>query len=217
MKKFFQDFKKFISRGNIVDMSVGVIIGTAFSAIVTALTNKIIMPFINLLLSIGGTNGLENAYTILRPVYTDGVLDLTKSIYIDWGAFITAIINFFLIALVLFIVLKIAMRADKFLRATMEDAANIPLQKKKRELRKLAKQQKRKFKVVWNEYLDEQAKLAEEKKKQEEANKPKVETTEDLLKDIRALLIAQQNSPKVAETLDKVPAQAKAEEPVKAE
>ena len=99
--------------------------------------------------------------------------------------------------------------------------SNIPisshssLQKKKRELRKLAKQQKRKFKVVWNEYLDEQAKLAEEKKKQEEANKPKVETTEDLLKDIRALLIAQQNSPKVAETLDKIPAQA--EEPVKAE
>ena len=217
MKKFFQDFKKFISRGNIVDMSVGVIIGTAFSAIVSALTNKIIMPFINLLLSIGGTNGLENAYTILRPVYTDGVLDLTKSIYIDWGAFITAIINFFLIALVLFIVLKVAMRADKFLRATMEDATNIPLQKKKRELRKLAKQQKRKFKVVWNEYLDEQAKLAEEKKKQEEANKPKVETTEDLLKDIRALLIAQQNSQKVEETLDKIPAQAKAEEPVKAE
>ena len=99
MKKFFNDFKKFISRGNIVDMAVGVIIGSAFSAIVTAFTNKIIMPFINLLLSIGGTNGLETAYTVLKAVYLeDGTLDLNKSIYIDWGAFITAIINFFIIA-----------------------------------------------------------------------------------------------------------------------
>lgn len=112
MKKFFSDFKKFISRGNIVDMAVGVIIGTAFSAIVTALTNKIIMPFINLLLSIGGENGLEAAVTVLKPAYVDGALDLANSIYIDWGAFITAIINFFLIALVLFLILK-AMMATK--------------------------------------------------------------------------------------------------------
>ena len=112
MKKFFSDFKKFISRGNVVDMAVGVIIGSAFSAIVTALTNKIIMPFINLLLSIGGENGLEAAVTVLKPAYKDGVLDLANSIYIDWGAFITAIINFFLIALVLFLILK-AMMATK--------------------------------------------------------------------------------------------------------
>ncbi len=112
MKKFFSDFKKFISRGNIVDMSVGVIIGSAFSAIVTSLTDKIIMPLINLLLSLGGTNGLETAYTILKPVYdAEGVLDLTKSIYIDWGAFITAILNFFLIAVVLFLILKLMMQA----------------------------------------------------------------------------------------------------------
>lgn len=113
MKKFFSDFKKFISRGNIVDMSVGVIIGSAFSAIVTSLTNKIIMPFINWLLSLGGTNGLESAYTFLKKVYAeDGVtVDLTKSIYIDWGAFITAILNFFLIALVLFMILKVMMKA----------------------------------------------------------------------------------------------------------
>lgn len=197
MKKFLSDFKKFISRGNIVDMSVGVIIGTAFSAIVTALTNKIIMPFINLLLSLGGTNGLENAYTILRPVYTDGVLDLTKSIYIDWGAFITAIINFFLIALVLFIIVKVAMRADKLFKDAVEDATNIELQKKKREIRKLAKQQNKKFKVAWNEYLAEQQRLVEEKKKLEEENKPKVETQEEILKDIRELLRNQANKVEV--------------------
>ena len=96
MKKFFQEFKKFISRGNIIDMAIGVIIGSAFSAIVTALTNKILMPLINAMLAMGG-NGLESAYTFLVKGYTDGVLDLEKSIYIDWGAFINAIINFFII------------------------------------------------------------------------------------------------------------------------
>ena len=50
MRKFFRDFKAFISRGNVIDMAVGVIIGGAFSAIVTALTNKILMPLINYLL-----------------------------------------------------------------------------------------------------------------------------------------------------------------------
>ena len=65
IKSFFTDFKKFISKGNVIDLSIGVIIGSAFSAITTALTNKIIMPFINFLLSLGGSNGLENAYTFL--------------------------------------------------------------------------------------------------------------------------------------------------------
>ena len=116
MKKFFQDFKKFISRGNIVDMAIGVIIGSAFSAIITALTNKILMPLINALLASGGENGLESAYTFLKKAYADdGTIDLAKSIYIDWGAFITAIINFFLIAIVLFIIMKAMMSAKGFI------------------------------------------------------------------------------------------------------
>lgn len=114
MKKFFSEFKKFITRGNVLDMAVGVIIGSAFSAIVTSLTNKILMPIINALLARGG-NGLESAYTFLKRGYTDGELDLTKSIYIDWGAFLTAIINFFLIALILFIIVKSIMKAKGFL------------------------------------------------------------------------------------------------------
>lgn len=118
MKKFFKDFKAFIARGNVLDLAVGVIIGGAFSAIITALTNGILMPLINALLAKGG-NGLESAYTILVRGETDGVLDLTKSIYIDWGAFITAIINFLLIALVLFIIVKVMMKA----RSTVEGHA----------------------------------------------------------------------------------------------
>lgn len=60
-KGFIAEFKKFIMRGNVMDMAVGVIVGGAFSTIVTALTNKIIMPFINWILSAGGEgeNGLE--------------------------------------------------------------------------------------------------------------------------------------------------------------
>ena len=63
MKKFFKEFKEFISKGSILDMAVGVIIGGAFSAIVTALTNQILMPIINWIL--GGDGGLQGAYTFL--------------------------------------------------------------------------------------------------------------------------------------------------------
>ena len=65
MKKFFQDFKKFIAKGNIIDMAVGVIVGNAFSAIVKSLTDKIIMPLINYLLALGGS-GLDSAFTFLK-------------------------------------------------------------------------------------------------------------------------------------------------------
>ena len=76
MKKFFKEFKQFITKGNVLDMAVGVIIGSAFSSIVTALTNKILMPLINALLAMGG-NGLESAYTFLKVVYgTDGTVDM---------------------------------------------------------------------------------------------------------------------------------------------
>ena len=103
MKKFFAEFKAFISRGNVMDMAVGVIIGGAFSAIVTALTNHILMPIINwILAAILGKEGLAGAVTIL----SGSADDLANAIYIDWGAFISAIINFLLIALVLFLIIK---------------------------------------------------------------------------------------------------------------
>ena len=120
MKKFFREFKQFITKGNVLDMAVGVIIGSAFSSIVTALTNKILMPLINALLAMGG-NGLESAYTYLKVVYgTDGTVDMAKSIYIDWGAFITAIINFFLIALVLFVIIKVMMNAKGYVNKAVK-------------------------------------------------------------------------------------------------
>ena len=107
VSKFFAEFKKFITRGNVLDMSVGVIVGGAFTAIVNALSNNILKPIINWILAlIIGKDGLEGAITMLSPAYTDGVLDLANSIYIDWGAFISSIINFLLIAFVLFMIVR---------------------------------------------------------------------------------------------------------------
>ena len=123
MKKFFADFKAFITRGNILDMAVGVIIGGAFSAVVTSFTNKILMPIINAVLSYI-TNG-AGLYTILfhselaadpnaSTVITgpDGKA-YDRLFYIDWSHFIDAVINFFFIALTLFIILKTVMYVSK--------------------------------------------------------------------------------------------------------
>ncbi len=107
MKKFFREFKTFITRGNVMDMAVGVIIGGAFTAIVTALTNNIIRPFINWIVAAIVGNPNKPIYTILKEVRDSaGNIDLAASIYIDWGALIGAIINFLLIAFILFLIIK---------------------------------------------------------------------------------------------------------------
>lgn len=109
IKKFFGEFKKFITRGNVLDMAVGVIVGGAFTAIVNGLSNFILKPLINWLIAVLiGEEGLSGAITMLSPAYDDaGALVLAESIYIDWGSFISAIINFLLIAFVLFSIVKI--------------------------------------------------------------------------------------------------------------
>jgi large conductance mechanosensitive channel len=113
MKNFFAEFKKFITRGNVMDMAVGVIVGGAFTAIVNGLSNFILKPLINYLLAmILGKDTLAGIHTMLLEVTTtneagETVVDLANSIYIDWGSFINAIINFFLIAFVLFCIVRI--------------------------------------------------------------------------------------------------------------
>ena len=89
-KGFFSEFKDFVMRGNVMDMAVGVIIGGAFSGIVTALTDDFINPLIN------GIGGAEVGGTI--KIYGGQV--------IKYGDFITAVINFLIMALVLFMLLK---------------------------------------------------------------------------------------------------------------
>lgn len=117
MKKLMKEFKTFITRGNVVDLSVGVIVGSAFTAIVTALSNNIIKPIINWVLAAClGSDSLDGIYTYLKKAFMVDekgatVIDLANSIYIDWGAFINAIINFLIIALVVFFLVKLINKA----------------------------------------------------------------------------------------------------------
>ena len=195
MKKIAAEFKKFIMRGNIVDMAVGVIVGSSFTAIVNALSNNILKPLINYLLAlIFGANSLSEVYTMLKPVHVDGVIDLENSIYIDWGAFINAIINFFLVAFVLFAIVKIVNTIrdgkKKLVEGFLDD---VPTKEDRKEMKK------RNIKMT---DANVKAFLAEKKLRlEEEAAKAKAEaeeqarldrlanpTTEDLLKDILAEL-----------------------------
>ncbi len=133
---FFADFKKFITRGNVLDMAVGVIVGGAFTAIINALSNNILKPVINFLLAtILGEDSLSEIYTFLKRVDTvdeagNTIPDLAQSIYIDWGAFINAIINFLLIAFTLFVIVRIInnirkhMDADEIAAAAAKAAAD---------------------------------------------------------------------------------------------
>ena len=187
-----KEFKEFISRGNVMDMAVGVIIGGAFSAIVTALTDKIIMPLVNWVLAkTGGAEGLESAYTILSVGYTDGKIDLEKSIYIDWGSLIAAIFNFLIIALTIFVIVK-AFNASKNRLHGAKDKAleNVKddIRKEKKEIREKAEKTGRKFKELWKEHLEAKEKAAEKKAEEEKANAPKPDDIQ-LLEQIKAELI----------------------------
>ncbi|MBE7087031.1 MAG: large conductance mechanosensitive channel protein MscL [Clostridiales bacterium] len=197
MKKFFAEFKKFITRGNVLDMAVGVIVGGAFTGIVNGLSNYILKPIINFLLSLVlGNNGLESAVTILSPAYSDEaktVLDLTKSIYIDWGAFISAIINFFLIALVLFTIVKLFNKireGNQAFTATLNKGRLTKEQKKELKEAGVNKKDKEAVKKYFEDKAakEEAEKLAAEEKAKQEAEEAKLHTTEGLLEQIKALL-----------------------------
>ena len=199
MKKFFGEFKKFITRGNVLDMAVGVIVGGAFTGIVNGLSNYVLKPLINALLAaILGSEGLDGAVTMLSAAYTEtGAIDLANSIYIDWGAFISSIINFLLIAFTLFTIVRV-------INSVRERNEKIATKIKKA---KLTKEQRKELKAngirifdrdAVKEYFDkkaaelkaqeEQAKLeAEEKAKADRLANP---TVEDLLKQIKEILQA---------------------------
>ena len=196
MKKIIAEFKKFVMRGNIVDMAVGVIVGSAFTAIVNALSNNILKPIINYLLTlIFDAKSLNEVYTFLGdPVINaeTGEIDLTQSIYIDWGAFINAVINFFLVALFLFSIVKIVnVIRDGQRRLVEEIFDDVPTRADLKEMRK------RKIKINDDNveaFLKEKKQRLEEKAAKEKAaaeEKARLErlanpTTEDLLKDILA-------------------------------
>ena len=202
MNNYIGEFKKFINRGNVVDMSVGVIVGSAFTAIVTAMSNNILKPIVNFFLAtLFDADSLHEIYTYLKPVYADVLdeagnvigqeIDLAQSIYIDWGAFINAVINFFLIALVLFTIVKVINKVRTEQKEFAEKVAEHTLDRKERkELKEHGI--KIRDKAAVEAYFAEKKRLADEaaaKAKAEEEEKARIEreknpTAEDLLKKI---------------------------------
>ena len=113
----FAEFKKFIMRGNVIDMATGVIVAGAFTKIITALTNNVFLPLVNYLVSLA-TDGesvllisiLNNKPYFLEAVDETGEVIKTvnpECIFIDWGIVVEAIVNFILIAAIIFIIVKI--------------------------------------------------------------------------------------------------------------
>ncbi len=111
---FFKDFKAFISQGNVVDMAVGVVVGTAFKAIITSLVNDIIMPPIGYLL--GDVQFSELKYVLKEAVIENEEI-VNEAVTINYGAFIQTIIDFLLIALCIFTVLRIMMKSRQKLES----------------------------------------------------------------------------------------------------
>lgn len=198
MKKIIIEFKKFITRGNIIDMSIGVIVGGAFTSIVNALGDNILRPIINAILAyVLGQDSLSGIYTFLKkvevPSNVNGIpvikIDLEQSIYIDWGAFINAIINFLIIALVLFIILKTINKINeqknifqnKKMRILLKKEAGFKLTKK--DIIFLKQEEDRDIKEK-----EKQEKLLEEAKRQKEGEENKLIKIEVLLIEIRDLL-----------------------------
>lgn len=111
MKKFFHDFKEFAMKGNVLDMAVGVVIGTAFKEIINALVNNIITPFIVLLT---GKNSLEALKWVIKPEVLDAAGEVVDpGVAVEYGIFLQAIVDFIIIAFCIFVVLRIMMNAQK--------------------------------------------------------------------------------------------------------
>lgn len=186
VSSLWTEFKKFISRGNVVDMAVGVAVATAFTAIVTAFTKGFISPVIALLSDSADLSGMK---WVIRAATLDEAGAVVKSeIAIFWGSFLQAILNFLIIALVMFLFLKIFTSVSKkatAMRQSMED--------------KLTGEDKERAKADAEAKAKEEAakKAAEEaeaaKKAELDAEKARKEKEVALLGEIRDLLKEKNN------------------------
>ena len=192
MKKLFSEFKKFITRGNVIDMAVGVAVATAFTAIVTAFTKGFITPLLTLLT---GESDLDEMRWVVRDAIVDAEGNIVEDeVAILWGPFVHAIMDFFIIAMALFIVIKVVAslrdRAEKLHKAarnllTDDDekaaAAAAEAAAKIEEEQRLAEEKAK----AEAEALAEAERLSAEKAKKEEE---RLARQEQLLQDIRDLL-----------------------------
>ena len=117
MSKFFKEFKEFAIKGNMIDIAVGVIIGAAFNKVIDTLVKKIIMPPISLLTD---DFNFESKKLVLREAVLENEKVIKEEVFIGYGELITVLINFFIIAWCVFLVVKISNR----LRIKAEDTKN---------------------------------------------------------------------------------------------
>ncbi len=119
MKKLFKEFREFISRGNVIDMAIGVIIAGAFGKITTSLVNDVFMPFISWIF---GTRDMTALNILVRPEVLDESGAVVQSaITIGFGSLVATIIDFLLIGLVVFMVVKAINTAKKLTEKKQEE------------------------------------------------------------------------------------------------
>ena len=212
IKKFFAEFKTFITRGNVLDMAVGVIVGGAFTAIVNGVSNFLLKPIINFLLSLVlPGEGLAAIVTPLTDkawiVAEDGTKSLDLSLCLQWGELISKIIEFLLIALVLFVIVRTinnVAKAREQAKLEITEEAN-----EKKAIKKIAKEQKvskKEARKIYEERVEaakaakeETERLAAEKAAEEAAKaaaeaEAKAMANTRLLEEIRDLLKNKQSN-----------------------
>ena len=124
MKKLINEFKAFIMRGNVLDMAIGVVIASAFGKITTSLVNDLILPLISW---ICGSRDMTALNLIVRPAVYDEAGEVVKeAITLGFGSFIGTVIDFLLIALVVFAIVKVANKAHDLAHKKEEEAEAAP-------------------------------------------------------------------------------------------
>lgn len=125
MKKLIQEFKDFISRGNVIDMAVGIIIGGAFTTIVNSLVSDVISPVLGLF---GSTNLAEYKWVIKEGVAAaDGTIE--GGVILAYGSFISAVINFLIMSVIVFLLIKLINTAAKALTKKKKEEPAAPTTK----------------------------------------------------------------------------------------
>ena len=131
MKGFFGEFKKFIMRGNVIDLAVGVIIGGAFQAIVNSLVNDIVSPALSL--ATKGVNLADKFIVLTSDEVAFATVEAAKEAgyaTLNYGGFITAIINFLIMAFVIFLLVKTINKISDMGKKKEEEAPAAPTTKK---------------------------------------------------------------------------------------
>ena len=126
MKKstFFKDFKEFITKGNIIDMAVGVVIGGSFGKIVTGLVENIINPFVGMFMK---TGDLANWKTVMEEAVLDEAGNVvTPEVAVNYGNFIQNVVDFVIIAFCIFVMIKLIMNLKRKKEEPVQEPAPAP-------------------------------------------------------------------------------------------